>query len=303
MNQKANIIVTAINQKFFEHLKALLGSIFINWPDSPNIVVFAHSDLTTESIAYLNCFKKVTVQSYQSEDLKYIGLIQQDTTYFKSREFIETGYFSIQLWSDYFNKYKNVLFLDADTLVLKSLNDLILTNEFFICNAFNSKIFPFLNVNVPYPNKVIHLGFWLWKLLKLGIIPRPFLSANSGVMMIPDKLRNENNERVLLEILKQFNSVCSSDQEIILLYAMKSKFKISKDFRYNFQLRFFNFKSSFIDNNREILEASKDIRVIHFNGPKPNSINFDTHPWSNGQNYWKAQYYYYQDCLENFKNL
>ena len=83
MPPKTDIIVIAINQKFFEHLKALLGSIFTNWPNSPDIVVYAHPDLTQESIVYLSNFKKVSVKHYNPKELKFNKLVQQCKTYFK----------------------------------------------------------------------------------------------------------------------------------------------------------------------------------------------------------------------------
>jgi lipopolysaccharide biosynthesis glycosyltransferase len=300
MPLKPDIIVIAINQKFFEHLKALLGSIFINWPNSPDIVVYAHPDLTEESIIYLGNFKKVSVKHYNPKELKFYKLVKQGITYFKSKDFIETGYFSLHLFSEDFNNYKNLLFLDADTLVLKPLDELLQGNKFFICSANNARLLPYFNVSQAQPKKSLLIGYWLFKLLQFGILPKPFVSANSGVMVIPEKLRDGIHEREILAILKQFQSVCSSDQEIILLYAMKHKIEISKDYRFNFQIRFFNLISQSSSAKKELLKASNEIKVLHFNGPKPDAVSFETHPWTIGQNFWKQQYYHYKEALNQF---
>ncbi len=297
MPTKPDIIVLAINQKFFNHLKALLGSIFTNWPNSPNILIYTHPDLTEESLMYLANFKKITVIKYNPEKLKYHQLIQQNKSYFKSKEFIDTGFFSLHLFSEDFQAYRNLLFLDADTLVLQPLDELLDSNKFFICSAFNSKLLPYFNVNQSQPQKTLLLSYWLFKLLQFKIIPKPFISANSGVMLIPENLRGNKTERDLLKILNCFQSVCSSDQEIILLFAMKHKLSISNDFRYNFQLRFLNLIKQSTKKYTHLTQAAKDIKVIHFNGPKPNSAEFETHSWTEGQDNWKALYHHYIDAL------
>jgi lipopolysaccharide biosynthesis glycosyltransferase len=300
MPEKLDIIVIAINQKFFEHLKALLGSIFTNWPNSPDIVVYAHPDLTQDSIIYLSNFKKVTVRKYNPKELKFYKLVQQGITYFKSKDFIETGYFSLHLFSEDFKNYRNLLFLDADTLVLKPLDELLHGNEFFICSANNARLLPYFNVSQAQPRKSLLIGYWLFKLLQFGILPKPFVSANSGVMVIPEKLRGGKHELDILNILKQFQSVCSSDQEIILLYALKHNYKISNDYRFNFQLRFFNLIKESKHNKADLIKASTDVKVLHFNGPKPDATSFESHPWTIGQNYWKEQYYHYKETISKF---
>lgn len=299
MLMKPDIIVVAINQRFFEHLKALLGSIFTNWPNSPDIIVYAHPDLSSDSLSYLCKFKKIILKKYVPEDLKYHQLVHQNKSHFKSKEFIDTGYFSLQLFSDDFNAYRNLLFLDADTLVLKPLDELINRKSFFICGALNRRLIPYLNVKNAQPVKSLLIFYWLLKLLQFGILPRPFISANSGVMLIPEQLRGNQQEMELLRILRQFQSVCSSDQEIILLYAMKMNLHVAKDYRYNFQLRFLNLLKQSPAKFPELSKAKRDIKVIHFNGPKPDSTSFDTHTWTIGQGSWKALYFDFKDKLKH----
>lgn len=300
MPEKLDIIVIAINQKFFEHLKALLGSIFTNWPNSPDIVVYAHPDLTLDSITYLSNVKKVILKKYNPQELKFYKLVQQDKTFFKSKEFIETGYFSLYLFSNEFDNYKNLLFLDADTLVLKPLDELFQGDNIFICSANNNRLLPYFNVAQSQPRKSLLIFYWVLKLLQFGIFPKPFVSANSGVMLIPEKLRGGKHELDILNILKQFQSVCSSDQEIILLYALKHNYKISNDYRFNFQLRFFNLIKKSKHNKADLIKASIDVKVLHFNGPKPDATSFESHPWTIGQNYWKEQYYLYKETISQF---
>ena len=78
---------------------------------------------------------------------------------------------------------------------------------------------------------------------------------------------------------------------------MKHKLSISNDFRYNFQLRFLNLIKQSTEKYTHLTQAAKDIKVIHFNGPKPNSAEFETHSWTEGQNNWKALYHHYIDAL------
>ena len=92
----------------------------------------------------------------------------------------------------------------------------------------------------------------------------------------------------MVEILKIFRPLCSSDQEIIYLWMKKYNRKISFDFRYNFQVRFFNeFENKSLPNLflSKIEEAINDIHILHYNGPKPDSTDFLNHPWTKGQSH------------------
>lgn len=298
MNIKTDIIVIAINQRFFAFAKALINSITLNWPNSPQILAYIHPDVEPSSIDQLKRIKKVIIKRYDPKILSYYKYIKPGNGIFKSMEFIETGYFTLHLFSDAFDDFNNLLFLDADTLVLQPLDGIFNNTELFICNGLNERLLPYLNIEGNIKVKPFLYTFWLVKLFCDGIVPTFNFSGNSGVLMIPKSYRSKENELTILSLLKKYNSITNGDQDIILLFMLKRKLKVSNMFDFNFQLRFFNLIKKYPNKCENLMQKANEIKVIHFNGPKPATESFRNHSWTLGQKFWEDKFLYYRDALD-----
>lgn len=97
--------------------------------------------------------------------------------------------------------------------------------------------------------------------------------------------------------MKNFKKACPSDQEIILLWILKTQKKFSIDFRFNFQIRFFNAlqENSLPKKYKSNIEnAIHDIHILHFNGIKPNDPLFLEKGWGKNRTELVKLYKKYQ---------
>lgn len=283
---KKNAVVIVVNQAFAHYAKPLINSIKKNWINHPEILLFLSHDVTMELEEWFSRIGNVTVKRFDPSTYEYRKLLNNGSGKFDSKDFNDAGYFIINFWDDTFDEYDDLLILDADMLVLKDLTELLNTGSFTGVSAANSRMLPVFSFNQPMLKKLFNLTSYYFKALGMGVYLKPYESLNSGVVRIAKNDRSKKSFRVMLNLLKTFRKGCPTDQEIILLWMKRFNKKISLDFRMNFQARFFN---ALENNDKSMLhhdkirEAAKDIHIIHFNGPKPDSAEFLHHPWTLGR--------------------
>lgn len=285
--KKENAVAIVVNQAFAHYARPLINSIHRNWPDHPVILLFLSADVLDEQVAWFSGLPKVVVKRFNPIDYEYRRLLQDKGGRFDSKAFNDAGFFIMNFWSEMFSDYHNILILDADMLVLKNLNELIQEESFLAVSAANERILPVFSFDQPLFHKARNLAGAYLRAVSMGIVLLPYVSMNSGVIKIGPQDRTPEKYKALLNILKYFRTSCIGDQEIILMWMNKFSKQISKDFRMNFQARFFNgmqngsLPKRYMD---EIKAASEDIHILHFNGVKPDSPHFLGHPWTKGRN-------------------
>ncbi|WP_210463528.1 glycosyltransferase [Rufibacter roseolus] len=280
---KENAIAIVVNQDFARYAKTLINSIKKNWVNHPPILLFLTPDVDRELENAFSLIPKVSPKRFNPQAFEYRELLIDKNEKFESKSFNDAGFFIVNFWSDLFSEYNNILVLDADMLVLKDLSAFMEEDSFLGISAANERILPVFSFNRPLLSKALSLTNAYCKALAMGIFLPPFASMNSGVLRIGPQDRTPEKYRALLKILKEFRASTVGDQEIIYLWMQKFNKPISFDFRMNFQARFFNA----IENNqipirfrRKVIEASKDVHILHFNGAKPDSPDFLHHPWT-----------------------
>src|SRR5690606_33231275 len=156
-------------------------------------------------------------------------------------------------------------------------------NSFFGVDAVNNRVFPAFSFDEPILSKFVSFTSTYLRAIANGIFLPPYTSLNSGVIRLTAADRSAWNYQFMMKLLKHFRKSCPSDQELILLWTIKTRKKISQDFRMNFQARFYN---EMAENNLpkhyldKIRQSAEDVHILHFNGPKPDSSSFLTHPWT-----------------------
>jgi lipopolysaccharide biosynthesis glycosyltransferase len=98
--------------------------------------------------------------------------------------------------------------------------------------------------------------------------------CNAGMFMIPKKYRTSVYFNHLIKIEKKFfHWIKYEDQSILTLWCQYFNIPISNEVKYNFQTTFETLKH--ID--------SKDIKIVHFSGIKPDKEEFLKWNWINNQ--------------------
>jgi len=283
---KNNAIAIVINAAFVKYAKTLIKSIQSNWPNHPQILLFLSETIGQEDRLYFESTPKLKTVNFNPNDYEYRKALITTGTGFSTTGFNDAGYFIVNFWSPAFEQYDNILVLDADMLVLKNLDELVSQENFFAVSAANPRRFPIFDIKKKGIGKIFEFATIYLRALCRGIVVKPGKSINSGVLVIPKKWRTQKKYEEILQLLKNFYSHCPSDQEIIYLWMLKNRIAERQDFRMNFQARFINALASNIlprKFSKQVQAASADIHILHFNGPKPDSARFKTHPWTTGR--------------------
>jgi len=282
LKDKKNAVVIVVNNNFAQYALALINSIKANWESHPQILLFLHMDVSDIYLKIFESFSKLSINRFDPIQYEYRKLLTDDHSTFGSKSFHDSGYFILNFWNTNFDNYDNLLILDADMLVLKNLDFLINQNSFYCNSAANERLFPVFSFKGNIVVRSFFLIIYYLKACINNIFIFPNQSINSGVILLTPKDRNLKNYNFLLKLLKEFKKACPSDQEIILLWIIKTKKKFSFDFRFNFQIRFFNAlqENSLSKKYKTNIESAiKNIHILHFNGIKPNDPLFLEKGW------------------------
>lgn len=241
-------IVMTFDDFYFEHAMVCINSLRVNYPNHPTILVYydGNIQIVLDRLKVLDKIKLMPYDFLTSIDIDIevvnLGLVNNSKVYFK-----------YLLWTDCFEEYDNVLYLDADTLILKPLDHLFLQDDFYIISdntqSHNHRLF--------YPEK--RNDKKLLRYLREDCFSYPSNRddmANAGVFMIPKKYRNEENLRDLISLTVRYNDyLMFADQSAISLWCHKNSIVIKNNFEFNYQPCFV----------RELL-LDFDVSIVHLHG-------------------------------------
>ena len=255
----ANAIVLAFDDGFAHYAVACLNSISLNYPNHPSIL-----------IQYDGCSAGVeaAIDRIGGRQLAATGHVRSA---FAGAPGGPVGsaliYDRFAIWADGLPAYDKVLYLDADTLVLKPL-DGIFERDRFLAVA-NHEPTEFVRVFDPASagDRELH------RLLREDGIPYPSRMddmINAGVMMIPRSYRNVEQYERILHLYRRYRiHLHYADQSLLSLWCAANGIRPDTCFQYNFQSPFFT--------DPEIDIAFEDIHVLHFSGTrKPPTPHFRT---------------------------
>jgi len=251
-------IFLAFDDAYSLYARACLNSLRANYPSYPQLVVY-YDGSSTEVHEFLKSFERTTIVTDSDlptmEDDFTLGEVNTKAVYFK--------YLS---WNKRFAEFRNVLYLDADTLVLKPLTSLLEAKEFYA--APNHDSLPSVRIFDPTKLSDPQLLSQLSK-DKLATLSGMDDMCNAGVLLIPTKYRTSEHFNQLMDITRCYNRFLQyADQSAISLWCKLNGIEYSNDFSFNFQSVHFGCD----DLCGYEFEA---IHILHFSSRrKPNTVEF-----------------------------
>ncbi len=244
---KPNGIFISINRNFLETLKVCLLSILQNYPNHPDIIL-CHTDLIQKELRELLQITEKIIPIKNNLEPQEIWPIMWhlpvsiDPKVFYAR-------FLLRKWG-IFNNYNNILHLDADTLVVGNLDQLMSKNIFYaIEEAYQGEDKIFKD----------HNDIQLQKQLYRDNLVIGNKASNGGVFLLPPEYRTPEHYHDIISLLSWYAPyIKRADQSILNIRMYKNNIPIQKDFTYNFQHRLLEHAK----NNAIADKAS----IIHFNG-------------------------------------
>jgi len=249
-------IVVVFDDAYGMFARACLNSIRQNYPNYPQILAF-YDGADASLKRFLADFDRLRIRSgaemFQPHLDWDLGPVSSPMVYFK-----------YGLFGPDFDEYDVLLHLDADTLVLKPLDELFRDDDFFIVS--NHGFYPtervfaadaFADMNLLC--RLAHDG--------LGYPGGKDDMVNAGVFAVPKRRRQPPHRDRLVDITRTYNEYLQyADQSALSLWCRSFHIPIRVDFRYNFQ-------SPFV-TEEPICSLLDDAAIVHFSNKKPSDPDF-----------------------------
>lgn len=253
-----NVIFLSFDDRMEVFARACLTSIKRNYPKHPLLMIH-YDGCNADTLSFLQ--SRDRVQLVSTADLAEIpavfppGPVGHRVVYRK-----------YAAWSDLFNGFDKVLYLDVDLLVLRPLDELFASDDFV---AVANREFD-EDVRI-FPRDCWNDAPLLAKLAE-DAIPLPTESnhmCNAGVLLVPKRFRTQAQLQRLLDITHRYGHYLQyADQSAISLWCMVNGLELCLKFEYNFQACFFG-------SDLAHSYSLNTIRVLHFtSSKKPNTLEF-----------------------------
>lgn len=246
-----NAIFISFDDKHFHFAKSFLFSIKANYSNHP-LILANYNGKSNSILTFLQAIDNLKIINLRESYSYEIGHMPSTIVFQR-----------FNLWTDQFDDYDNILYLDVDIIILSSLDYLFNKDDFYIFSDHSPYAKIFRQQDSP---EIVDM-------LKEDNISIPCTidsMANSGVFLIPKKYRTPMYYQKLIAIAEKYHRyVAFSDQSIISLWCLSENIVFHAEYENNCQIRFFYYK--------DICIAIDDIRILHFSGGakpgmKPNGI-------------------------------
>jgi len=257
---KKDLIVTLADKNYIDQAKQLFSSIYWNSGWKGDYMLLVHGDVPKKD---LDWFKKKGILIKLCKPLFHESEI-------KGRPFNKRKWFIIlttkfYLFTPYFKKWKNIVYLDTDIIVKAPLDDLTKINGFAAVRAFPLFKFQFLK------NRKKNLLFEERKKI-YNLITKTF---NAGFFVFNTNLITQETFNKLKELFKKYNSIIfNGDEEIFNLFFYKKWKKLPLVYNFN----------PYLVSSPLLLKKSIKAIILHFVG--------EGKPWCSQKNYYGKEWNY-----------
>jgi lipopolysaccharide biosynthesis glycosyltransferase len=253
-----NAIFLPFDNNFTLYARACINSIKRNFPEHPRMLVL-YDGSEPAFLSFLAGMDNLDLvkTSDMNEIFARFGLQDSDVN---DKRFLLYKYLA---WSELFEPYDNVLYLDVDTLVLRPLDEMLSTAEFLIIPDNEIRADARVFQVAEYANSQ------LLELLHedgLPLFDQREDMCNAGVFVIPKKFRTNQHLRQLLNIRQRYDRFFAhADQSVISIWCRLNAIRYTPRFDFNFQQAMLNSDIKGYDEN--------NVYIIHFSTTfKPNTM-------------------------------
>lgn len=246
-----NCIFLTFDDVYYNYARICLNSFEANYPDHPSIkIIYTGKD--DEIRKSLSARHNVEVMDYELDmnqfDKLNLGLLTSHMIYAR-----------FVLWTELFDKFNKVLYLDCDTIVLKPFPEVFERDDFFaISDNTIQKVFLDNETISPSPTFLAALEK---DRMNLDEVNNKMI--NSGFFLLPKKYRTQVHLAQIWNIIATYNDYIQySDQSIISIWMHLNGIKSSDLYQYNFQTQFI------LKDTLQLLGAD-NIKIMHYSGWKP----------------------------------
>jgi len=221
----------------------LLRSLARNWPDHPRVLVnFAGPD--PEALGeILEHPRVVLLEPLDEQPFQELGT----TDFFPARV-----YTRLHLWTERFDAWGNILYLDADMVVRAPLQELMDRDEFFVVADPSETGRIFRDITDPRAQQLLSED-------GLPAFDQPGDMVNSGLFLIPPRYRRREHFDALLAMGHRYaDFVAYPDQALLSMWCFQQGIQPSPRLEYNFQ--------TWMITSPHWMPVSR-IKVFHGSGP------------------------------------
>lgn len=245
-----NCILLSFDDNFFQYAKPCLNSFQKNFPDHPLIQVLYLGN-NPKIISFLEKLENVERLELEFDLEQFSGLnLGVGSSLSMYARFI--------LWTDVFDDFDHVMYLDSDTIVLQPFPEIFDSEDFFCVLDSNGEGMFLEKHN---DNSDLHDLLRRDGLDKVSI---DTLMINSGMFVLPKKYRTKKQLGLLWTLANRYHLYSKyGDQSIISIWCLVNNIKGSTDYKYNFQVHYVL---------TELFTAIRkdSIKILHFAFWKPN---------------------------------
>ncbi|PZR16213.1 MAG: hypothetical protein DI539_17825 [Flavobacterium psychrophilum] len=244
-----NCIFITFDDRYVVYAKACIASLRENYPNHPPVLIKYNGNIK-QVIDYFSSIPNVSLLDFKVDDqyLKSLnpGVIGSYMIYVR-----------LILWTELFNEYDNLIYLDCDTIITKPFDEIVDSIDFFVVADNDTQgVFKDEFKHDRELSELLAEDQINFDLINTSMI-------NSGMFVLPRKYRTIEHVEQLRTISDRYDKyIMHSDQSVLSIWVYLNRIPISKDFKYNFQTQFVFMPFFHVFD----LES---IKIMHFSAWKP----------------------------------
>lgn len=250
----AAVLVT-VDARYADPLQLFLGSLHRHYPRHPDVLVCTAEWSATLHDRFRRLFPFVTWIDVADLDWNTGPPMKHEQEFDRPVMYARWAGLTSR-----FDRYDQILYLDADMLVLEPLDALVNSCQMV---AFE-ELFPHKTTLVFTDRTVAALQTLL---TADGLDDHDWnIAANAGVMVLPRSVRTPEHLATARRITRQYAPhLMWGDQSLLNVWMARYRLAVTHDCRFNYQLRLL------IEDHTRCCPF-RDVKILHFNGQRPDSL-------------------------------